>query len=118
MIKAEEGHVSISGRMITLLEETEVIVHAIAKNVRESAQECGIDEAEKLKEFADSLADAIFLSDEELTAKKKKKIFDALDDDDHLPEELKAILHGLFDYLEEKKGERNGGNDDDIEMPF
>ena len=115
MIKVEDGNVSISGRMITLLAETEEIVHAIAGSVREAAQECGLDEAEKLKEFADSLADAIFLSNEELIAKKKKKIFDEIDDDDHLPEGLKKILHGLFDYLEEKKGEKDGDNDDGAE---
>lgn len=105
MIKVEKGMVSIMGHMGTLMAETEVLVHAMAKNIREAAKEAELDEAERLKIFADSLTDAVFLDDYELAHKKLDRIKSEMGE---VSEEVQNAMDALMELIEGK--EEDDGN--------
>ena len=120
MIQIKGITLSISGTMGELIAEAGTVVHRVALSIREAADSAGVDDTDKLKEFADDLTDAVFLTKEEYVEKKKAELFADLDDED-LPEELKDIIKNQIEKLQEKMREKeaeDGGDYDDIEMPF
>lgn len=117
MIKIDGPNVSIRGTMGELMAEAVAIVHHVALSIREAADSADVDAADELKEFADDLTDAVFLTKEEMVEKKKAELFENLDDAG-LPEELKDMIKNSLEKLHEKIREKeaeDGGNDDGAE---
>lgn len=107
MIKVDGPRILIRGNLGDLLSETIAIVNSMAGNIREAAEECDMDIADRLKEFADDLVDAVLMTREELTSKAVNMLKKDIEDSD-MSEETKTAMMELIESLE-----KNGGKDGD-----